>query len=282
MPYIEPKSRFVYLNTGIRLHFLDWPGSDPPIIAIHGSKTTCHMWDQFCENLQGKHRVIAPDRRGYGDSQESHETAYKPEDMSKDLAALIEELELKEFHLIGHSMGTRVGGRYALYHPQRVISLILVDTSDFAMSRDKNKNYKEIKSRKDKFSNKQEALEYLKEHEGANWPENILKHHINKMTYTFNNQVYHKVKTNVLIKVRQVTSSSFVKSASEFNFPTLILRGENSKYLLKDEARKLNNMITESKLIEIPNAGHFIVQENFDSFYEVVNRFLQDLNKERF
>src|SRR5581483_6131722 len=76
---------------------------------------------------RNQYHVMAIDMRGHGDSGWSPEAAYLVEDYVKDLAAFVEQLNLRNIVLLGNSTGGRVAQVYAGQHPDRVSRLISED-----------------------------------------------------------------------------------------------------------------------------------------------------------
>src|SRR5207237_6811700 len=118
--------RFVAVN-GIRLHVLDWGGSGPPLILLHGIARHAHTFDHIAPEFSRHYRVIAVDMRGHGDSGWSAEGAYLVQDYVKDLEGLIDQLRLRNVTLLGNSTGGRVAQVYAGLHPANVDRLIVDD-----------------------------------------------------------------------------------------------------------------------------------------------------------
>ncbi len=106
-------------------------GTGPPVLLLHGFPQTHAMWHPIAEHLAGHHSVVAPDLRGYGDSDrppsgESHE-AYSFRAMAQDQVALMRELGHERFAVVGHDRGARVGHRMGLDHPEAVTRLAVLD-----------------------------------------------------------------------------------------------------------------------------------------------------------
>ena len=79
-------------------------------------------------------RVITFDHRGHGDSPNTGDApTYTFDQLVADMSSLVDRLGLDRFDLLGHSMGGVVAMRYALRHPERVRSLVLMDTAGRAM-----------------------------------------------------------------------------------------------------------------------------------------------------
>lgn len=104
-------------------------GDGEPFVLVHGWTGSSSGWRGVIEPLAESHRVITYDHRGHGDSTNTGDAAtYTFAQLVADFADLVEELGLEPFHLLGHSMGGLVVMRYALTHPHRIRSLVLMNT----------------------------------------------------------------------------------------------------------------------------------------------------------
>ncbi len=98
-------------STSVHLHYEDH-GSGQPVVLIHGYPLSSASWEkQVPALLAAGHRVIAYDRRGFGKSSQPT-TGYNYDTFADDLHHLITHLKLKDFTLVGFSMG---GGEVARY-----------------------------------------------------------------------------------------------------------------------------------------------------------------------
>ena len=98
-------------STSIHLYYEDH-GSGQPVVLIHGYPLSSASWEkQIPALLQAGYRVIAYDRRGFGKSSQPT-TGYHYDTFAEDLHHLIRHLKLRDFTLVGFSMG---GGEVARY-----------------------------------------------------------------------------------------------------------------------------------------------------------------------
>src|SRR5215510_8996683 len=104
MPYITAKD-------GTEIYYKDW-GQGPVVTFSHGWPLSSDAWDgQMLFLAQHGFRVVAHDRRGHGRSSQAAE-GNDMNGYADDLAAVIEQLNLKDVTLVGHSTG---GGEVARY-----------------------------------------------------------------------------------------------------------------------------------------------------------------------
>lgn len=100
-----------------------------PVVLLHGNVSSSRFFEELMDLLPPIWYVLAPDLRGYGDSQPLPVDASRGvRDFTDDLHALLESMELgrEAVHLLGWSLGGGVAMQYAIDHPQLVASLTLV------------------------------------------------------------------------------------------------------------------------------------------------------------
>jgi haloacetate dehalogenase len=115
----------VRVGAGVRVHYRRL-GGGPGMILLHGYPQTGHMWRKVMPALAERFTVVAPDLRGYGDSDRPA-GGYDKRTMAADIAALVEALGLAPVVLVGHDRGARVAHRFALDHPALLTHLVLLD-----------------------------------------------------------------------------------------------------------------------------------------------------------
>jgi len=103
-------------------------GHGTPLVLTHGLGGDLGYWDGFIAALAPHHRLIRWDVRGSGGSDKPP-GPYSSTMFADDLAALLDALAIERAHMLGASMGGVITQRFALDHPGRALSLILVSTS---------------------------------------------------------------------------------------------------------------------------------------------------------
>lgn len=115
----------VRVGDGVRIHYRRM-GQGPGLVLLHGFPQTGHMWRKVMPALAERFTVVAPDLRGYGDSDRPA-SGYDKRRMAQDVVEVIQALGLVPVALVGHDRGARVAHRFALDHPQLLTHLVLLD-----------------------------------------------------------------------------------------------------------------------------------------------------------
>jgi non-heme chloroperoxidase len=123
MPYVTVGTEN---DAPIEIYYEDH-GAGQPVVLIHGYPLSGRAWDkQVPVLLQAGHRVITYDRRGFGRSSQPV-LGYDYDTFAADLDRLLEQLDVHEVVLVGHSMGSGEVTRYlAAYGSDRVVRGVLV------------------------------------------------------------------------------------------------------------------------------------------------------------
>ncbi len=113
----------------IKLHFSD-NGQGEPIVLLHGFLGSSAYWDEVIPLLSRHYRCIVPDLRGHGHSPVSTDP-YTIEDMAADVVSLLDELDLKQVTLLGHSMGGYITLALVDQYPSYIKSWGLVHSTAY-------------------------------------------------------------------------------------------------------------------------------------------------------
>jgi pimeloyl-ACP methyl ester carboxylesterase len=118
-------------SDGGHLHVLE-RGRGRPVVLLHGITLNAELWSPQLHDLAADHRVLAVDLRGHGRSV-AGSAGYGMGPLADDVASLLEELDLRDALVVGHSMGGMATLNFALDHPdvrrERVSGIGLVATA---------------------------------------------------------------------------------------------------------------------------------------------------------
>jgi pimeloyl-ACP methyl ester carboxylesterase len=115
------------------MHFIRAGAGSPALVFVHGFACSLDDWRPQIEHFQTTNAVVACDLRAHGRTPgRPHECSI--EHYGGDVAALVNNLELRGVVLVGHSMGCRVVLEAARLIPQMVAGVVLIDGSRNATS----------------------------------------------------------------------------------------------------------------------------------------------------
>jgi pimeloyl-ACP methyl ester carboxylesterase len=100
---------------------------EPTLVLVHGWAFDRHLWDGHAPRLAGRHRVVALDLAGHGESGRGR-PQWTMAAFGGDVAAVVDAVAAAQVVLVGHSMGGPVVLEAARRMPERVRGIVLVDT----------------------------------------------------------------------------------------------------------------------------------------------------------
>jgi pimeloyl-ACP methyl ester carboxylesterase len=110
---------------GVRLHYVT-AGRGEPVVLLHGWLQTWREWRQVIPALARHFRVLAPDLRGFGDSDKPL-TGYDARTLAEDVFQLVTHLGYREVSLVGHDMGALPAYALAAEHRGTVRRLVWLE-----------------------------------------------------------------------------------------------------------------------------------------------------------
>jgi epoxide hydrolase 4 len=134
---IKLEEEFIRTN-GVQLHtVMAGPQSGPPVILLHGFPEFWRGWvKQLPALVDAGFRVIIPDQRGYNLSDKPPGVkAYRLRELVNDVSGLIDVLDYEKVNLVGHDWGAVVAWMMAIWHPERIRRLGIMNAPHPAVMR---------------------------------------------------------------------------------------------------------------------------------------------------
>ena len=103
-------------------------GEGPPLLLLHGLGGSLYDWRHLLQPLSKKHRVIAPDLLGAGESEIPESEDYSLPAQARRLRGLLDHLGVGRADLIGSSYGGGIALRFAQDWPERTGRLVLINS----------------------------------------------------------------------------------------------------------------------------------------------------------
>ncbi|ODR82048.1 epoxide hydrolase [Haladaptatus sp. W1] len=113
---------------GVRLHYVE-AGDGPLVLLLHGFPEFWYSWREQIPALAADgYRVVAPDMRGYNDSEKPHGVdAYRTDELVADVTGLIDHFGEETAHVVGHDWGGAVAWQVGIDRPERVDKLAVMN-----------------------------------------------------------------------------------------------------------------------------------------------------------
>jgi pimeloyl-ACP methyl ester carboxylesterase len=259
---------------GLKLHCLDYGAEGlQPMLCVHGSGAHAHWFDFVAPGLAQHFHVIALDQRGHGDSDWPEPPDYSYDRFARDLDEVVRKLDLRDFVLLGHSMGGTVSLTYTGAHPERVAALIVVDTVP-RMAADRLEAIRQIGQRKssgyatlddlvaryrlrpDSGTTPAHAVRYIAERSGRRSEDGRWRHKFDR---------------------RQYATRKFVDTLalwSHITVPALLVKGEHSTRITAETYPAVKERCPHVVLAEVPGSDHHVTLDNPEGLVRAVRQFL--------
>ncbi len=244
-------------------------GKGPPLIILHGLFGSLDNWMGIAKHLAVNSTVYLVDLRNHG--QSFHHQKFNYEVMAKDLGNLMDDLDVTDYAILGHSMGGKAAMFHTVRNPDRIRKLVVVDIAPkkYPVGHQQildglsSINPKELTSRRqaddllNKFVHEPEIRQFLLKN---------LKRTSNK---SFKWNINLKVINDQIDEVGKALPAN-----ASIKIPTLFIRGGLSKYINEEDYSAIHQQFPQSTISTVSEVGHWVHAEAPQVFLEMVQKFL--------
>ncbi len=244
---------------------------DQPVIILHGIFGVSDNWATYSRRLaQEGFEVFAVDQRNHGMSPQSDNFNYLA--MTDDLFDFIDEHEIEDPILLGHSMGGKVAMRFALENPQLVSKLIVVDISLKAYG--PRKQHKAIiKAMESVDLSKANSRQDVEEQVAELIPEERIRQFVMKNLHRKEQDEFEwKIYIPGIAKNLDLLFDG-IETISKFEKPTLFVKGGNSDYILLEDYEQIRYNFPNAEIMTIADASHWVHVESPEPFFQLTMGF---------
>lgn len=224
-------------------------GKGQDVVLLHGWGQNIEMMKMLGDNLGEDYRITILDLPGFGKSDEPP-FSWSLDDYFKMLDEFCQKLDIKNPIVMGHSFGGRLAIRYA--SEKEVKKLILFGSP--------------VKPEKKKDSLKTKTLKTLKKLPGMNNFGEYMKKYIGSRDYKNASPIMRQVLVNVV----NLDLESYAK---KIKAPTLLIWGDNDTEANIEDAKLLENVMSDAALIVLPGT-HYAYLENLGQVINILHNFI--------
>lgn len=239
-------------------------GEGQPLIILHGLFGSLDNWQTHGKKLSEYFEVYLVDQRNHGHSDWSDEFNYDL--LADDLNEFIEDHDLDDFILIGHSMGGKTIMRYAQKYPGKIEKMIVVDmgVKEYPIHHDtildglKSIDLNEINTRSGASA---QLSEYIDN-------QSIRQFLLKNLYWIEKGKLGWRINIDVLDREMAQIVKSLPKEESLID--VLFIAGGQSNYILEEDHDDIRNLFPLADFHTIERAGHWIHAETPEEFMEEV------------
>ncbi|MCB1661688.1 MAG: alpha/beta fold hydrolase [Pseudomonadales bacterium] len=251
----------------MKLNFIH-QGQGEPVILLHGLFGSLRNLSQVSKALAGHFSVYLLDMRNHGDSPHHSDMAFS--DMADDVIGFMNAQQIKQAHLLGHSMGGKAAMQLALNHAERVNKLIVADIAPVTYSRRHDpvlKGLTEVKQAQPE--SRREADQLLAKH--------VLEPEVRAFllkSLTKNSSGNYQLKFNLKDIAANYENIILAPSGNPFHGPTLFIKGSESAYIQAKHKETVLTLFPNASVKIIAGTGHWLHAEKPAIFNRIALNFL--------
>lgn len=245
-------------------------GEGPPLVIMHGIFGSSDNWLTQAKLFSSSYKVFTLDLRNHG--QSPHLDVFDYPAMVEDLREFLEEHQIKNPTVIGHSMGGKVAMNFAVAYPELLEKLIVVDISPRFYNLEHYVIMDGLKAVPiQTLFSRNEADDALKPFvPEADVRQFLLKNLQRKaeggFSWKINLPVIDKNLKNIGVDLHY---------PGQFEKPTLFIRGSRSKYVPDSDMARIQEVFPMAELVSM-DTGHWVQAEKPQEFVENVVRWLNN------
>lgn len=254
------------LVDGVRLAYRD-RGEGDPVVFVHGTPSYAHEWRHVVPAVEAAgHRVVTYDLLGYGASERPLDRDTSVGAQTDLLVGLLDALGLQDPSLITHDIGGAIGQRIAVLHPERLRRLMLIDTVSYdswpsstwrEIIRTRLESYaampaeefEELLTRQLRMTVADEAVmsgdelrAFLAPHRSALGRVSFFEHQVRHYDPRYTEELAGRL--------------------GEIAVPVRLLWGAQDRWQPTHWAERLAADIPHAELVVVPDAGHFVMEDD--------------------
>ncbi|MGH7481310.1 MAG: alpha/beta fold hydrolase [Longimicrobiales bacterium] len=248
-------------------------GEGRAILFLHGFPLDGSLWKDSLGALPDGWRGIAPDLRGFGDSEPGENGLYSMDRFAADALALLDHLGVDRFAVCGLSMGGYVAFRLWSLARERIDGVALVDTRPGTDDEEARVGRRTLAARA-----RGEGTAFL--------ADELVQKLLGPATFRERPDAVQRLREMILRQPAESVARAALGMARRrdstallvtIQVPTLVLVGSDDIVTPVEEAERMADAIPDAALAVVPAAGHLPPLERPEEFHEALHHWLRSL-----
>ena len=256
---------------GVRLHWRE-AGAGDPVILIHGFPFRSTMWGPQLEAVPEGWRFIAPDLRGFGESERG-DAALTMDLFADDIVALMDHLAIDQAVIVGLSMGGYIALSFAERYPDRMRALVLVSTRASADSAEASANRRKLAGQV-----RSDGAKPVVDSMGPKLVAGASRIKRPQVPTFVTNMMQTTAPETLAAALEGMAARPDRRELlSKIDVSTMVVHGDQDEIIPAEEMEFLARMVRGAKYEVVPNVGHLPNLEAPDVFNKLLGNFLNFL-----
>ena len=273
---VEPEITSIFLR-GIEAEHIHvqrcGPTAAVPLVMIHGYGEGAYVWTNVIRHFHRSYAMVAIDLPGHGRSNHRPGGNYATPSMVEEVTAILDQMGLERFILIGHSWGGEIALRLAAQTPQRVLGIVVVDTGpeDNPEAMEHVRSSLNLSMRH--YRSVDEYARWLMENRPLASPSDI-KRIAHEATRRRDDGMFELRLDAALTRRPRTRRDSLWPILPKIEADVLLVRGQMSGVLSVPMAEKMGRGLRRCRLRTVARAGHGVMLDNPQGFISILSPFL--------
>ena len=271
--YAGGNSKFMPLM-GMNIHYRDEgnPADSLPLVLIHGTSSSLHTWDSLVIRLSSVKRIIRLDLPAFGLTGPNPGEDYSIGFYNRVIDSFLVRLNINKYAIAGNSLGGSIAWHQALFTPEKVSQLILINSGGYPKKEEKgNIGFKlaampVVGTLLSKFTPKaliRKSIEDVYSNDKRITDE-LIDRYFDLLLREGNRKA-----TIDIFKNPSKPEPALIKNITT---PTLIIWGEDDQLIDVSNAFRFKEDISNSELLVIPLSGHVPMEETLEPVYQAIRK----------
>jgi len=246
-------------------------GDGPAVLLLHGFPTSSHLWRGFVPPLAARHRVIAPDLLGYGDSAKPAGADLTIFSQAASVRELLEHLGVDEFAVVGHDVGGGIAQLLALDTGAK--ALVLLDSIAFDVWPIEGVRMLQATEPEQETEELVESVIRLSLDLGIAKKQRLTEELVEATVRPFAGDPPAFFRAARAIDGRGLAGREDELAA--LDIPVFLIWGEEDPFLPVDVADRLGELLDGSTLALLPGCSHFVTEDATETLVPLVTEWLR-------
>jgi len=247
-------------------------GRGVPLIFLHGFCETSFIWEKFSDVFLGQFQVIIFDLPGFGKSS-TPKGPFELTDIGDQITKKLMQIGIKQFHLVGHSLGAYIGLAMLNNYPERVKSLCIFNSNIYADSNEKKINRDRLIQFVDDYGTSSFVGSFI--------PSLFHPSNVQHLDETIERMKYDAKKVSPAIVQRYAAA---MRDRQDYNSLVekqkgrlILIAGENDQNTPLHMTLKMKELLGDDATYIFPNAAHMCMFEATEGAQEVLLEFFNKM-----